>query len=76
MCVFPFLILVCVCVCLGSNGFVSNAASPKPLSSPVGVATHDNEPLPVSSSESNRRGAKVATLTNHYFSSLSLPAQI
>lgn len=60
MCVFPFLILVPVC--LGSNGFVNNAASP--LSSPVGIAAHGNAPFPVSSSELNRRGAKVATLTN------------
>lgn len=63
--VFPFLISVSLC--LGRNGFVSNAASLKPLSSPVGVAPHGIEPLPVSSSESNRRDAKVATLTNLFF---------
>lgn len=69
--IFPFLISVSVC--LGSNGFVCNAASPKPLSSPVGIAAHGYEPLPMSSS--NRRGASVATLTN-LFSSVSFPAQV
>lgn len=72
MCVFRFLISVSVC--LGSNGFVSNAASP--LSSPVGVDARGNEPLPLSSSELNRRGAKVATLTNLFFPSVSFPAQV
>lgn len=74
MCIFSFLISVSVC--LGSNGFVSNAVSPKPLSSPVGVAAHGNEPLPVSSSESNRRGAEVATLANLLFHLVSFPGQV
>ena len=64
-----FLSLISVSVCLGGGGFVGDAASLKPLSSPVGVAACGNEHLPVSSSESNRRRAKVATLTNVFFPS-------
>lgn len=65
MCIFSFFISMSVC--LGSNRFVSSAASPKPLSSPVGVAARSNEPLPVFSAESSRRGTKVATLINLFF---------
>lgn len=63
--VFPSLISVSVC--LGGGGFVSNAASLKPLSSPADVAARGNEHPPVSSSDSDGRDAKVATLTNVFF---------
>lgn len=71
-CVFPSLISVPVF--LGRGGFVYSAVSLKPLASPGGITEHDNELLPVSSSESHRRGAAVATLTNGGFFPVGFPA--
>jgi len=70
--VFPSSISVSVR--LGGGGFVVDAASLEPLSAPVGVAARGDEHLPVSSSESNRRDAKVATLTNMGFLPVGFPA--
>lgn len=64
--IFPSLVSASVCLC--GSGFVDDAAPLIGLSSSVGVAVRDNEHLLVSSSEPNRRDAKVASMTNRGFS--------
>lgn len=60
--------LVSASMCLGGSGFVGDAAPLIPLPSSIGVAVRGIEHLLMSSSEPNRRDAKVATMTNRGFS--------